>query len=97
MTSLLIRGSAWIGASAEFRASLNAGSLTASVSLRKIKLKLDVTLAAPSSELTRLAALAESAFVVSGPPLVSVPPASRPVIETPSSSPEATRVAQRKR
>ncbi len=54
-----IRESPWIGASASDTADWYCGSLTVRVSLRKMRSKFDVTLAAPSSLVMRFAALAD--------------------------------------
>src|SRR5712691_848063 len=95
VSSELIRGSPWIGARAAVTASLNAGSLTDSVLLVKRSTKLEVTFDAPSSEVIRLPARADSRLLVSGPPLVSVPPMSMPAMEMASSTPDPTSVAHR--
>src|SRR4029077_4790356 len=97
LTSALMRGSPSIGASAAVTASLNAGSLTDWVLLEKMRTKFGVTLEVASSDVTRLPARADSRLLVSGPPLVSVPPMSMPAIEMASSTPDPASVAHRYR
>src|SRR5207245_1134769 len=97
VTSVLIRESPSIGASATVTASLNAGSLTDSVLLERMRTKFEVTLPVESSDEIRLPARADSRLLVSGPPLVSVPPISRPAMEMASSTPDPARVAHRYR
>src|SRR5438309_781603 len=87
-----MRESPSIGASAAVTASLNAGSLTNWVLLEKMRTKFEVTFDVASSDVTRLPARADSRLLVSGPPLVSVPP-----IEIASSTPDPASVAHRYR
>src|SRR6266446_2159836 len=93
--SELIRESPSIGARAEVTAALNAGSLTDSVLLVKRRTKFEVTFEVENSEVMMFAARADSRLLVSGPPLVSVPPISKPAMEIASSAPEQTNVAHR--
>src|SRR5712692_8188700 len=81
----LMRESPWIGANAAVTASLNAGSPTDRVMLENTRTKFDVAgLPDLRSDVMRLPARADSRLLVSGPPLVSVPPMSRPATETAS-------------
>src|SRR6267143_5887776 len=92
-----MRGSPWIGARAEVRASLKVGSLTDCVLLVKMSTKFEVILPAASSDEMRLPARADSRLLVSGPPLVSVPPMSMPAMEMASRTPDPASVAHRYR
>src|SRR5260370_36505585 len=92
----LIRESPWIGANAVVRASLNAGSPTDRVVLEKMRTKFDVAgLPDLRLDVMRLPARADSRLLGSGPPLVSVPPISKPATETASSTPDPASVAPR--
>src|SRR6266851_3561818 len=92
----LMRESPWMGANAAVTASLNAGSPTDSVVLEKMRTKFDVAgLPDLRSDVMRLPARADSRLLVSGPPLVSVPPMSRPATEMASSTPDPASVAHR--
>ncbi len=71
------------------------GSPAVSVLLEKMRTKFEVVLPAASSEEMRLPARADSRLLVSGPPLVSVPPMSIPAMEMASSTPDPASVAQR--
>src|SRR5260370_39258095 len=93
--SELMRESPSIGARAEATAALNAGSLTDSVLLVKRRTKFEVTFEVANSEVMIFAARADSRLLVSGPPLVSVPPMSKPAMEIASSAPDPTSVAHR--
>ncbi len=95
MMSELMRESPSIGARAEVSASLKAGSPTDWVLLVNSRTKFEVTFEVANSEVMRLAARADSRLLVSGPPLVSVPPMSKPAMEIASSAPEPTSVAHR--
>ena len=87
-----------MGAIAEATAVLNAGSVADIVGLLKMRSNVEVCLPLPgSSDEIWLAACADSRLLVSGPPLVSVPPMRSPPIERASSTPDPTRVAHRKR
>src|SRR6267378_3176344 len=97
VTIVLIRESPSIGASAAVTASLNAGSLTDPVLLVKMRTKFDVALPVASSDEIRLPARADSRLLVSGPPLVSVPPMSRPAMDMASRTPDPASVAHRYR
>src|SRR5438309_10173558 len=92
-----MRGSPSMGARAAVSASLKAGSLTNWVLLEKMRTKFEVTFDVASSDVTRLPARADSRLLVSGPPLVSVPPMSMPAIEIASSTPDPASVAHRYR
>src|SRR5712692_3069298 len=92
----LMRESPWIGANAAVTASSNAGSPTDRVVLEKMRTKFDVAgLPDLRSDVMRLPARADSRLLVSGPPLVSVPPMSSPATEMASSTPDPTSVAHR--
>ena len=97
LTRELMRGSPAIGASAAVTASLNAGSLTDWVWLEKMRTKFEVIFEVASSDVTRLPARADSRLLVSGPPLVSVPPISRPAMEIASNTADPASVAHRYR
>ena len=83
-----------MGASASPTADLNAESFAIMLSLRNKSRKVDVCLLPLRSSLdVRLAARADSRLLVSGPPLVSVPPIRRPAMERASRTPDPTSVA----
>ena len=93
----VMRESPSIGARAAETASLNSGSPTDWVLLEKMRMKFEVVFDAASSEVVRLPARADSRLLVSGPPLVSVPPMSMPTMEMASSTADPASVAQRNR
>src|SRR5260370_19312791 len=92
----LMRESPWIGANAAVTASLNAESPTVRVVLEKIRTKFDVAgLPDLRSDVMRFPARADSRLLVSGPPLVSVPPINDPATEMASHTPDPASVAHR--
>src|SRR5262245_15774662 len=95
-TSLLMRASPWMGASADSTADWNAASVATSESLRNRRKNVDVCLLPLGSSVdVRLPARADSRLLVRGPPLVSVPPIRSPMMEMASRTPDPTSVAHR--
>ncbi len=94
-----MRESPCIGARAAVRASLYCWSLTDRLSLLKIRSKVEVGAVSvelrPRSEVISLPALAASRLLVSGPPLVSVPPITRNTTEPASTALAAISVGRR--